>query len=132
MENFEDRLFDLFSQKSFEELTSEEQELVLKNMTEEEYQENYAMIHEFKEVDASITIATTSLATEKGKTINYFYQSIPVYKAVAGIVLAVLLSFILQFYVFQNEKKITVKDDVSPQSTPLTEENYPSSLVVNL
>ncbi|WP_044200932.1 hypothetical protein [Flammeovirga sp. OC4] len=132
MGNFEDRLFELFSHKSFEELTLEEKQEVLKVMTQQEYQENYQMVHEFKNVNDGISMAIPPLELKSEKKVLFLEQSIPIYKAAAAIVIGVLLSISVQFFITQNSKEIPIKQEVTKQSIPLSEENYPKGLVVNL
>jgi hypothetical protein len=59
-EEIPEHIFDLMSEKTFDELSSLEKEAVLKYMTEHDYRENSIMIEDFQTVDANLQFDAVS------------------------------------------------------------------------
>ena len=118
-----EELFDLFSSKTFGELTESERELVLTHTTADEYDQFAESVLAFSTLDNSIEINTPEIASlhqKKEEAERWWNYRIPLYQAIAAsIVLAVAAVTFLQF---SSDTSIVASSNTT---TPITLKSIP-------
>lgn len=98
MNNYPEKIYDLLENASFESLSASDRNFVLQHLTMEEYKQMQALWSKAQDVPDLGTTADpailkslqTAFEREHKKTIPFWKQNIPVYKAAAAILIPVL------------------------------------------
>jgi len=132
MENIPSEIFDLLVTKSFEMLSSDEQQIVLQHMSQSDYDESRTAILSFKEVDHQINFDERTLPKQEIKSspiIRFVNYRIPVYQVAAGLALMAMVTYGVNNY---NSGIDDISKPRSYSGQSVAYGNYPDSLVFNL
>ncbi|MFK7808692.1 MAG: hypothetical protein AB8F74_12885 [Saprospiraceae bacterium] len=96
IENIPEELFDLFAQKSFDQLTAVEKLVVEDHMNSAEYEEYRKLVSDFQDIDNSIKVEPSEkrfTRTSESAIRKLLTYRIPVYQAAAVLLLAGFFTF---------------------------------------
>ncbi len=135
-----EKIFDLLANKTFQELTKDEEQLVLKEMSKEDYDDMQSIIGEFKSVDAALDIKTTipTFKSKAKKSTKLWNYRIPSYQVAAMILVAIVLTFgftkskEIQSPEFVSNEQVKDTSFFPGRSVSLENEDYPENLVISL
>ena len=129
-----EKIFDLLESKSFDQLTENEKELVLRTISKDEYGELRNCIGDFLEADQAIEdpkLQRTGPAKSSIGLLEIAKYPIPLYKVAAGFLLLIGIFSILPEYQSEGNADLTVVRDTIQRGIPLGAEKYPDSLIFN-
>lgn len=128
-----EKIFDLLAEKSFDQLDSNEQEIVLQELSKADYEAYYTTLHEFKAIDNNFESEETPKLKIEQQTSSWWQYKIPTYQVAASIALAVALTYaitqktITYEFVSKSDSKPTLQNSIS-----LEEEVYPENFVIDM
>jgi len=135
-ENIPKQLFDLIAEKKYENLSSDEKQMVENHLTQEEYNEIHNDIRDFRILDNQLKIVRPVLKSKSSKPsllyriINY---KVPVYIVASCMALLFFVYFL--FSESQDSNQQTPHKDshhISKDGVPIHQDNYPGDLVFEL
>lgn len=136
LDHIPEEIFDWLSQKSFEELNTQEKNTVLEWMSPKEYQEMRSSIQDFSQEDHILEQQwqqpSTLQAPQNGikKALKIIHSPIPAYQVAASILIILGLFFFLQERRDNNRPIDTIQ--VKKKGKSIKNDQYPDSLVFNL
>ena len=131
--NIPDKLFDLLSQKKYDELSLKEKEQVSHYMTKQDYGDFHASINNLQQVDSEINISIDPfIPTIKEPSTLYkiFHYKIPLYQVAASILIFVCA--LSMFNMLYDDQPIDRRAKTKKTGVPVSQENYPNDLVFEL
>ncbi|MEM9545459.1 MAG: hypothetical protein AAGA77_05775 [Bacteroidota bacterium] len=135
-DNIPSALFDLISEKKYEELSKKERKIVHSYFTPEEYDDAFSSLNDFRIENSRLKVEKPGLPlNQKQPALIYriIHYKIPVYMIASFVMLLFCAYFLISQAStkeeFTQEKGSTVK---SNEGIPIHQENYPDDLVFEL
>ena len=130
-----EKIFDLLSQKSYEELTDTEKTLVAKELSMSEYKAYREVVFGFKVMDDAIEVKESEQRVKKQVWWQY---RIPTYQVAAVLVVAMVSTFVFTKNSLQHSPELSGTNYVEldtlaslKKSVNMIKEEYPTSFVIN-
>ena len=136
IDNIPNEIFDLISEKKYEDLNTMEKETISLYLTQEEYIDAYSAIRDFQNEDAQLPIDKPGLMfkNEQPSTLyRVIHYKVPVYMIASSLVLFLCAYFLISQRSTKNE--YTQENNATSElneGVPIDQDNYPDDLVFEL
>ena len=135
LEKYPEKIFELLSTTSFEQLNITEKLLVEKHMSESEYRDYHEIISDTKTLDQNILVDIPSpdfAKTQTSSISKIIHYKMPFYQVAATLAFCILsTAYLTQHFSTGQSSDITQTNTTSKTGVSLAEDNFPEQLVFN-